>query len=112
MSQVIAKVAGIELPKKLWPELIRSLLSNIHQLPVHVKQATLETLGYLCEEVSSDAMEQKHVNRILTAVIHGMNVSEVNEVRLAATRALYNALGFARENFNNDVERDYIVSCV
>ncbi|XP_024969666.1 importin subunit beta-1-like isoform X1 [Cynara cardunculus var. scolymus] len=112
-SQVIAKVAGIELPQKQWPELIGSLLSNIHQVPVHVKQATLETLGYLCEEVSPDAVEQDQVNKILTAVVQGMNSSEAsNDVRLAATRSLYNALGFAQANFTNDMERDYIMRVV
>ncbi|XAR71612.1 hypothetical protein NMG60_11017972 [Bertholletia excelsa] len=112
-SQVIAKVAGIELPHKQWPELIGTLLSNIHQLPIHVKQATLETLGYLCEEVSPDVIDQDHVNKILTAVVQGMNASEGNnDVRLAATRALYNALGFAQANFSNDMERDYIMRVV
>ncbi|PKI32120.1 importin subunit beta-1 [Punica granatum] len=112
-SQVIAKVAGIELPQKQWPELIGTLLSNIHQLPPHTKQATLETLGYICEEVSPDAVEQDHVNKILTAVVQGMNSSEANnDVRLAATRALYNALGFAQANFSNDMERDYIMRVV
>lgn len=112
-SQVIAKVAGIELPQKQWPELITSLLSNVHQLPPHVKQATLETLGYLCEEVSADVVDQDHVNKILTAVVQGMNANETNnDVRLAATHALYNALGFAQANFNNDMERDYIMRVV
>ncbi|CAL5407987.1 unnamed protein product [Camellia sinensis] len=112
-SQVIAKVAGIELPQKQWPELIGSLLSNVHQLPVHVKQATLETLGYLCEEVSPDVVDQDQVNKILTAVVQSMSASEGNnEVRLAATRALYNALSFAQANFSNDMERDYIMRVV
>ncbi|XP_074281624.1 importin subunit beta-1-like [Silene latifolia] len=112
-SQVVAKVAGIELPQKQWPELIASLLANIHQIPPHVKQATLETLGYLCEEVSPDVVDQDQVNKILTAVVQGMNANEVNgEVRLAATHALYNALGFAQANFNNDMERDYIMRVV
>ena len=112
-SQVIAKVAGIELPQKQWPELIGSLLSNIHQLPPHVKQATLETLGYLCEEVSPEVVDQDQVNKILTAVVQGMNASEGStEVRLAATRALYNALGFAQANFSNAMERDYIMRVV
>ncbi|XP_074291728.1 importin subunit beta-1-like [Silene latifolia] len=112
-SQVIAKVAGIELPEKQWPELIASLLANIPQLPPHVKQATLETLGYLCEEVSPDAVEQDQVNKILTAVVQGMNANETStEVRLAATHALYNALSFAQANFNNDMERDYIMRVV
>ncbi|KAI5434388.1 hypothetical protein KIW84_021288 [Lathyrus oleraceus] len=93
-TQVVAKIAGIELPHKQWPELIGSLLSNIHQVPAHVKQATLETLGYLCEEVSHEVVEQDQVNKILTAVVQGVNSSEKNnDVRLAATRALYNALG-------------------
>ncbi|KAK8949364.1 Transportin-1 [Platanthera zijinensis] len=112
-SQVIAKIAGIELPRQQWPELIRSLLSNIHQLQSHVKQATLETLGYLCEEVSPEAIDQEQVNEILTAVVQGMNASEgQSDVRLSATRALCNALGFARENFSNDMERDYIMRVV
>jgi importin subunit beta-1 len=112
-SQVIAKIAGIELPQKQWPELVGSLLSNIHQLAANVKQATLETLGYLCEEVSPNVVDQDQVNKILTAVVQGMNASEVNnDVRLAATRALYNALGFAQANFSNDMERDYIMRVV
>ncbi|CAM8989944.1 unnamed protein product [Rhodiola kirilowii] len=112
-SQVIAKIAGIELPQKQWPELIGLLLSNIHQLPPQSKQATLETLGYLCEEVSPDVVEQDHINKILTAVVQGMSSSEANmEVRLAASRALYNALGFAQANFSNDMERDYIMRVI
>ena len=112
-SQVIAKIAGIELPQKQWPELIVSLLSNIHQQAANVRQATLETLGYLCEEVSPNVVDQDQVNKILTAVVQGMNASEGNnDVRLAATRALYNALGFAQANFSNDMERDYIMRVV
>ncbi|CAI8619622.1 unnamed protein product [Vicia faba] len=112
-SQVIAKVAGIELPHKQWPELIGSLLSNAHQLPAPTRQATLETLGYICEEVSPDVVEQDHVNKILTAVVQGMNSTEENnDVRLAAIQALYNALGFAQANFSNDMERDYIMRIV
>ncbi|KAL3630714.1 Importin subunit beta-1 [Castilleja foliolosa] len=112
-SQVIAKVARIELPQKQWPELIGSLLSNVQQVPPHVKQATLETLGYLCEEVGPEDVEQDQVNKILTAVVQGMNANEANiDVRLAATRALYNALGFAQANFSNDMERDFIMRVV
>nr|KAJ0213787.1 hypothetical protein LSAT_V11C400218750 [Lactuca sativa] len=99
-SQVIAKLIG-------------SPLSNINQVPVHVKQATLETLRYLCEEVSPDVVEQDHVNKILIAVVQDMNASEAsNDVRLAVTRALYNALGFAQSNFTNEMERDYIMRVV
>lgn len=116
-AQVIAKIAGIELPQGQWPELIRTLLLNMGgpqmEPPAHLKQATLETLGYLCEEVAADSLAQDQVNSILTAVVQGMNSTEINnEVRLAATRALYNALNFAQTNFDNDIERDYIMRVV
>ncbi|OMO97629.1 hypothetical protein COLO4_14485 [Corchorus olitorius] len=114
-AQVIAKIASIEIPKKLWPELIGSLLNNMTQQdrPPAVKQATLETLGYVCEEISDQDLVQEEVNAVLTAVVQGMNLAEHSpEVRLAATRALYNALEFAQTNFENEMERNYIMKVV
>eukprot|EP00252_Welwitschia_mirabilis_P025793 TRINITY_DN8203_c0_g1_i1.p1 TRINITY_DN8203_c0_g1~~TRINITY_DN8203_c0_g1_i1.p1 ORF type:complete len:875 (+),score=189.55 TRINITY_DN8203_c0_g1_i1:181-2805(+) len=116
-AQVIAKIAGIELPQGQWPELVGTLLMNMGgpqmEPPPHVKQATLETLGYICEEVAADTLAQDQVNSMLTAVVSGMNASEPNnDVRLAATRALHNALNFAQTNFENNVERDYIMRVV
>ncbi|KAL2541459.1 ARM repeat superfamily protein [Abeliophyllum distichum] len=114
-SQVIAKIASIEIPRKEWPELIGSLLANMTQSdrPASLKQATLETLGYVCEEISHHDLVQDEVNAILTAVVQGMNVTEQNhDVRLAATRALYNALDFAQTNFENEMERNYIMKVI
>lgn len=116
-AQVIAKIAGIELPQGRWPELIKVLLLNMGgpqvESPAHLKQATLETLGYVCEEVAADILAQDQVNSILTAVVQGMNSSEGNsDVRFAATRALSNALNFAQTNFDSEVERNYIMEVV
>ncbi|KAJ7300086.1 hypothetical protein O6H91_19G031700 [Diphasiastrum complanatum] len=113
-AQVIAKIAAVELPQGEWPDLVVSLLKNMAEQPIsHLKQATLETLGYVCEEVSADVLAQEQVNSILTAVVQGMNATETsNDVRLAATRALYNALDFAQTNFENDMERDYIMRVI
>ncbi|PIN26309.1 Karyopherin (importin) beta 1 [Handroanthus impetiginosus] len=114
-SQVVAKIASIEIPRKEWLELVPSLLANMTQpdRPPSLKQATLETLGYVCEEISHEDLVQDEVNAVLTAVVQGMNVSELNpEVRLAATKALYNALDFARTNFDNEMERNYIMKVI
>lgn len=114
-AQVVAKIASTEIPRKEWPELVQLLLANMTQLdkPASLKQATLEALGYVCEEISDEDLVQDEVNAILTAVIQGMNASEQNsEVRLAATRALYNALDFARTNFDNEMERNYIMKVI
>ncbi|MCL7026827.1 hypothetical protein MKW94_006233 [Papaver nudicaule] len=114
-SQVIAKIASIEIPRKEWPDLIALLLANMTQqeAPATLKQATLETLGYVCEEISHQDLAQDEVNTVLTAVVQGMTLGNHGvEVRLAATRALCNALDFAQTNFDNKMERDYIMKVV
>ncbi|RWW26837.1 hypothetical protein BHE74_00025171 [Ensete ventricosum] len=114
-SQVIAKVASIEIPRHEWQVLIGRLLKNMTQpdAPAPLKQATLEALGYVCEEVCPQDLEQDQVNAVLTAVVQGMNQMEhSSEVRLAAVKALYNALDFAQTNFENEVERNFIMKVV
>ncbi|CAL9769572.1 unnamed protein product [Musa acuminata subsp. burmannicoides] len=114
-SQVIAKVASIEIPRCEWQDLIGRLLKNMTQpdAPAPLKQATLEALGYVCEEVCPQDLEQDQVNAVLTAVVQGMNQMEhSSEVRLAAVKALYNALDFAQTNFENEVERNFIMKIV
>ena len=67
-----------------------------------LRTATLEALGYVCEEMGrrdDDVLEQDAVNAVLTAVVAGMRREERDAgVRLAATRALCNALEFASSN--------------
>mmetsp|Transcript_14784 Transcript_14784/g.31758 ORF Transcript_14784/g.31758 Transcript_14784/m.31758 type:complete len:862 (-) Transcript_14784:329-2914(-) len=107
-AQVVAKVATIELPLALWPELVPTLLQNMN-VPL-ARQSTLEALGYSCEELNAVGLEQGVVDSILTAVVQGMRKEEPdNDVRLAATTALLNALTFAQANFQKDAERNYVM---
>eukprot|EP00798_Chlamydomonas_sp_ICE-L_P030705 gene30705-35732_t len=114
-AMVVAKAAAIELPRKEWPTLIQALLANMNVTPgvTGTRQATLETLGYICEEMGNlndEVLTPEEVNQVLTAVVSGMGATEPNESRLAATTALYNAIEFATYNFDNDNERNYIMS--
>lgn len=77
-----------------------------------VREATLEAIGYICQDINSDVLEQQS-NQILTAIIHGMRKSEPsNHVRLAATNALFNSLEFTKANFEKVSERNYIMEVV
>jgi len=68
-----------------------------------MKEATLETIGYICQEIESEVLVSQS-NEILTAIIHGMKGSSTsNHVRLAATSALYNSLEFTKGNFEKEV---------
>jgi len=79
------------------------------------KEAALNTIGYICEEIAdleTDCLQAKS-NEILTAVVAGMRTEETDQnVKLAAVKALNNALEFASRNFEVDTERNYILQVI
>lgn len=104
-AQCVAYVAVAELPVGQWNELIEVLLNNVTNPSSTdiMKEATLETIGYICQEIESEVLVSQS-NQILTAIIHGMNGSGTStHVRLAATSALYNSLEFTKGNFEKEV---------
>ncbi|GLC59478.1 hypothetical protein PLESTB_001491700 [Pleodorina starrii] len=112
---VIAKIANIDMQGASWPTLIPSLLNNMASQPpaaVGTRQATLTTFGYICEEVDESLLSLENVNMILTAVVAGMGATEQDEVRLAAIKALTNAIHLARNNFEVESERTYLMTVV
>jgi importin subunit beta-1 len=116
-AQVIAKVASVDLPRSEWRDLEGTLRANVMSPEAHVREASLRALGFVCEEVAALTEEGKEVeidaNSVLTAVVQGMQKAEPSDaVRLAATQALLNALGFVEANFKNDDERNFIMTVV
>ena len=70
---------------------------------MHKKEAALNTIGYICEEIAqleTTCLEARS-NEILTAVVAGMRADEPEpKIKVAATKALSNALEFAKRNFD------------
>eukprot|EP00123_Amoebidium_parasiticum_P016581 comp23506_c0_seq1/m.39386 comp23506_c0_seq1/g.39386 ORF comp23506_c0_seq1/g.39386 comp23506_c0_seq1/m.39386 type:complete len:883 (-) comp23506_c0_seq1:641-3289(-) len=113
-AQAVAAMAMAELPQGQWMELVPSLLqfATDPNSSENLKQATLETIGYMCEEIDPSILLH-YANPILTAIINGMRKEEPsNSVKLAATTALLNSLEFIKNNFDNDGERNYIMQVV
>ena len=114
-GQFIASIAAIELPRNEWPELMPTLVENVGGGTDHTKQASLVTIGYICDTEDSQlrvALNQ-HSNSILTAVVQGARKEEPNiEVRNSAVSALSDCLEFVRSNFENEGERNYIMQVV
>lgn len=100
----MSKILVIELQQNCWGDVIQELSQNILKPKTEFGvESSLLALGYTCEE--SDAPKLREAtNLILTAVVHGMN-SQNNEIKHAATTALYNALEFIKANFQNEVHR-------
>lgn len=50
-SQVVAQIAAAELPRSMWVEVIQLLLQNMSSTTDIIREASLETLGFICEEI-------------------------------------------------------------
>ncbi|EEP77995.1 conserved hypothetical protein [Uncinocarpus reesii 1704] len=114
-GQFIASIAAIELPRNEWPELMSNLVQNVSGGSDHLRQASLITIGFVCESDDPDLRESlnSHSNAILTAVVQGARKEEPNnDVRNAAITALSDAIEFVRSNFENEGERNYIMQVI
>ena len=45
-------IASIEIPRREWLELIPNLSANAAHDSIDIRHAALETLGFICEELS------------------------------------------------------------
>lgn len=110
---VIGQIARIEVPEKMWNELVPMLVQNItsNQGGDFLRQSSFEALGYVCEECP-DAL-QEHSNNVLTAIHNGMRAEEKNhDIKLAATKALANSLEFVKANMERENDRRMIMQMV
>lgn len=112
---VISSIAIIEIAKGQWNELLPALVKNVSEGTEHQKQASLTTIGYICESPENELRLKlvQHSNAILTAVVQGARKEETNgEVRLAAITALGDSLEFVGSNFKHEGERNYIMQVI
>ncbi|KAF1783531.1 Importin [Phytophthora cactorum] len=100
-AQLVAKI-GVADPARV-------LLQNVTSGSEGCIHATLECLGYLCDELEEGAIDELDTNRILTAIVDGIRTDRPPAIRLAAITALRNSLEFVSENFKRKQERDHLM---
>ncbi|KAL4880981.1 armadillo-type protein [Aspergillus karnatakaensis] len=114
-AQFIVSIAAIELPRNEWPDLMQILVQNVASGSDQMKQASLVTIGFICESQDAELREAlaAHSNAILTAVVQGARREEANmDIRYAAIKALSDSVDFVRSNMENEGERNYIMQVV
>lgn len=114
-AQFVSSIAAIEIPNNEWPQLMPALVANVGEGTDHLKQASLATIGFICDTDDTELRESlvQHSNAILTAVVQGARKEETNlDVRNAAIIALGDSLEFVRTNFENEGERNYIMQVI
>ena len=74
IANILAAIASIEIPRKEWDDLIPNLCNNSSSADLNIKLASLTTLGYICEELSTSDLNDGLKNNIIMALTN--NISE------------------------------------
>jgi importin subunit beta-1 len=68
VASAIAAIAAIEIPRKEWLELIPNLSENSVNPDIEIKSASLETLGFICEELVTEDLTDELKNKVVLAL--------------------------------------------
>ncbi|CAA7048461.1 unnamed protein product [Microthlaspi erraticum] len=107
-AQIIVKIATIEIPKKQqWCGDSGIFESMKSQSNARLKQSiVVETLGYVCEQISHHDLEQKEVSDFLRELLDIIDREDGNtELRLAATKALDSVLLYQKSFEDVDIAK-------
>ena len=112
VSNVVAAIAGIEIPRKEWEDLLPNLCQNAEHSDYNIRLASLTTLGYICEEIDPKGIVDPLKNRVTLALINNMVTVEGPDSLApcrVASKALVISIPFVSQNFKVQNERDYIM---
>ena len=112
-SQAVSTIIKIDSPQKRWPEIIQILVQNATNQNLAFKEASLTTLGYVCDGLDPSILSTSEVDSILTAIAASMMGTEENkEIKIIALKAFKNSIKFAKKNFEVQSEREFILRLI
>jgi importin subunit beta-1 len=118
-ASLVAAIATIEIPRGEWTELINNLCTNSNSDVSQIKLASLQTLGFICEELEPSNLSNELKNAVVVALTTSIDKDEAsapNSQGLPATKlavkALLHSLPYATQNFKVENERNFIMQKV
>jgi importin subunit beta-1 len=102
---VIAGICKVDLPiTEKWPSLIQSLYENSFNENTDMRLAAIESLGYICEEMTVKTFDPATVDYILSAFIQNIKNYIGNQENIySVLKALHHTIPLAKKNFTNPV---------
>jgi importin subunit beta-1 len=73
---LVSAIAAIEIPRGEWLDLISNLCKNAGHSEHHIKLASLQTLGFICEELEPQDLSNELKNAIIVALTTSINTQE------------------------------------
>ena len=110
-SSVIASICKVDQPIiQHWPDLIPSLTQNAFNQNMNLRLAAIETLGYVCEEVSLKGIDTASVDSILSAIIKNLSDKTIDVTVVSqCLKALFHTIKLAEKNFSTESEMKVIM---
>lgn len=103
IANILAQIGKIEIPRKEWDDLIPSMCTNSKSQDMNIRLASLKTLGYLCEELSTNDLDNQTKNSIILALLENLMTEEVAsgvvEPSKLAIAAFLDSIPFTAPNF-------------
>ena len=102
VASVISAIASIEIPRGEWPDLISNLCVNAENTQYNIRLASLTTLGYICEEIYPECLNDQTKNGIVVALTNNINGTakpEDEEPCRLASKAMIYSVPFSTQNF-------------
>ncbi|XP_051912523.1 uncharacterized protein LOC127594799 [Hippocampus zosterae] len=100
-ADCISCVLALELPGNEWPTLIPVLANNTVHENVEIRQASIMTLGFVCEQVRETGapMQRAEQETILAGIFKGITKQNPPEIQHTSLKALRDSVAFMQELF-------------
>ena len=104
-ANAISVIASLEIPQNERPEIIVLLSANALGQNINLKLASLDILGYICEEIYINHLKILDIDLILYVLTHNLKSTLKNDdIKLSAIRTLL------QKNFKTENERNSLIS--
>lgn len=97
IASLVSAIAAIEIPRGDWNDLLPMLCRNATHQDQQVKLASLQTLGFICEEIEVNDIDSQTKNAIIVALTSTISKEEGNgySATAIAAKALQRSIAFA-----------------
>lgn len=84
----------------MWPEIINNLCTHSSSEDLKIRQSSLITLGYICEEIDGEVLGNDNTNLVISALLESLEANENNPALMQITmQATYHSIDFAENIF-------------
>lgn len=94
----VAAIAVIEVPSGNWPNIIPNLSENANVPDINIRLASIQTLGFICEDIDPQFIGQENMNNIIFALLSNIFPDQL-ELTKIAMKAFSRAAPITDKNF-------------